>query len=37
LIKAIRNQSAPQAALDRTAARWREVLTQHGFLQSPQP
>lgn len=37
LIKAIRNQSTPQAALDRTAARWREVLTQHGFLQSAPP
>ncbi len=32
LLKAIRNQSTPQAALDRTAVRWREVLSQHGFL-----
>ena len=37
LLKAIRNQSTPQAALDRTVARWREVLTQHGFLQAPPP
>lgn len=37
LLKAIRNQSTPQAALDRTATRWREVLNQHGFLQSPSP
>lgn len=37
LIKAIRKQSPPRAALDRTAARWREVLTQHGFLQSAPP
>ena len=37
LLKAIRHQSTPQAALDRTAARWREVLTQHGLLQAPAP
>lgn len=32
LIKAIRGQSTPQAALDRTAARWREILIQSGHL-----
>jgi multiple sugar transport system substrate-binding protein len=32
LIKAIRRQSTPQAALDRTAARWREILIQSGHL-----
>jgi multiple sugar transport system substrate-binding protein len=32
ILKAIRGQSTPQAALDRTAARWREVLTQTGYL-----
>lgn len=32
LIKAIRGQSSPRAALDRTAARWREILVQSGQL-----
>ncbi len=32
LIKAIRGQVTPRAALDRTAARWREILTQSGHL-----
>jgi multiple sugar transport system substrate-binding protein len=32
LIKAIRGQVTPRAALDRTAARWREILTQSGQL-----
>ena len=35
LLKAIRNQSTPQAALDRTAVRWREILSQHGLLRAP--
>ncbi|MCW5555824.1 MAG: sugar ABC transporter substrate-binding protein [Verrucomicrobiae bacterium] len=37
LIKAIRGQSTPRAALDRTAARWREILTQSGYLREPAP
>jgi len=32
LLKAIKGQSTPQAALDRTAARWREILKQTGYL-----
>jgi ABC-type glycerol-3-phosphate transport system substrate-binding protein len=32
LAKAIRAQITPQAALDRTSARWREILTQGGYL-----
>ncbi|HEX2972964.1 MAG TPA: extracellular solute-binding protein [Tepidisphaeraceae bacterium] len=32
LLKAIRGQTTPRAALDRTAAKWREILTQTGFL-----
>ncbi len=32
LIQAIRGESTPQAALDRAAARWREVLAQSGHL-----
>jgi len=32
LIKAIRGQVTPRAALDRTAARWREILIQSGHL-----
>lgn len=32
ILKAIRGQTTPQAALDRTAARWREILTQTGYL-----
>jgi ABC-type glycerol-3-phosphate transport system substrate-binding protein len=32
LLKAIRGQSTAQAVLDRTAARWREILTQTGYL-----
>ena len=32
LIKAIRGQLTPRAALDRTAARWREILVQDGQL-----
>ncbi len=32
LLKAIRGQITPQAALDRTAARWREILIQSGYL-----
>lgn len=32
LQKAIRGQITPQAALDRTAARWREILIQSGHL-----
>jgi multiple sugar transport system substrate-binding protein len=32
LLKAIRGHTTPQAALDRTAARWREILTQAGYL-----
>jgi len=32
LLKAIKGQATPQAALDRTAARWREILTQTGYL-----
>jgi multiple sugar transport system substrate-binding protein len=35
LIKAIRGQVTPRAALDRTAARWREILIQSGYLQNP--
>lgn len=31
LVKAVRGQTTPRAALDRTAARWREVLTQTGY------
>lgn len=38
LIRAIRGQSTPRAALDRAAARWREVLARRGYLrESPQP
>ena len=32
LLKAIRGQITPQAALDRTATRWREILIQSGYL-----
>jgi ABC-type glycerol-3-phosphate transport system substrate-binding protein len=32
LVKAIRGQSTPSAALDRTASRWREILKQTGYL-----
>lgn len=32
LIKAIRGQGTPRAALDRSAARWREILIQSGYL-----
>ena len=32
LINVIREQSAPQVALDRAAARWREILIQAGYL-----
>ncbi len=32
LIKAVQEQRSPQAALDRTAARWREILLQTGNL-----
>lgn len=32
IVKAIRGQTTPKAALDRTAARWREILTQAGYL-----
>ena len=32
ILNAIRGQATPQAALDRTAARWREILTQTGYL-----
>lgn len=32
LIKAVRGQLSPEAALERTAARWREILTQSGQL-----
>lgn len=32
LIKAIRGQSTPQTALERTAARWREILIQSSYL-----
>lgn len=32
LIQAIRGASTPRAALDRAAARWREVLAQRGYL-----
>ena len=32
ILRAIRGQTAPKAALDRTAARWREILTQTGYL-----
>ncbi len=32
ILKAIRGQTTPKAALDRTAARWREILTQTGYL-----
>lgn len=32
ILKAIKGQTTPQAALDRTAARWREILTQTGYL-----
>jgi multiple sugar transport system substrate-binding protein len=35
LIKAIRGQVTPRAALDRTAARWQEILIQSGQLQEP--
>ena len=35
LIKAIRGQVTPRAALDRTAARWREILIQGGHLREP--
>ncbi len=32
ILKAIRGQTTPKAALDRTAARWREILTQISYL-----
>jgi multiple sugar transport system substrate-binding protein len=32
LLKAIKGQTTPRAALDRTAGRWREILTQTGYL-----
>lgn len=32
LLNAIRGQDTPRAALERTAARWREILTQTGYL-----
>jgi ABC-type glycerol-3-phosphate transport system substrate-binding protein len=32
ILNAIRGQATPQAALDRTAAHWREILTQTGYL-----
>jgi multiple sugar transport system substrate-binding protein len=32
LLKAIRGQTTPQAALDRTATRWQKILTQTGYL-----
>ena len=32
ILRAIRGQTTPKAALDRTAARWREILTQTGYL-----
>lgn len=32
LLKAVRGQTTPRAALDRTAARWRQVLRQTGYL-----
>jgi len=32
LVRLIREQTIPQAALDRTAARWREILMQTGYL-----
>jgi multiple sugar transport system substrate-binding protein len=32
LIRAIRGQSTPRAALNRAAARWREILAQRGYL-----
>ncbi len=32
LVKAIRGQNTPQQALDRTAARWRVILTEAGYL-----
>jgi multiple sugar transport system substrate-binding protein len=35
LIKAIGGQLTPRAALDRTAARWQEILIQSGHLREP--
>ena len=32
LRRAIKGQATPEAALDRTATRWREILTQTGYL-----
>jgi multiple sugar transport system substrate-binding protein len=32
LLKTIRGQNTPRAALERTATRWREILTQTGYL-----
>jgi hypothetical protein len=32
LTKAIKGQNTPRAAMDRTATRWREILTQTGYL-----
>jgi len=32
LLKAIKGQTTPRAALDRTAGRWREILSQTGYL-----
>jgi multiple sugar transport system substrate-binding protein len=32
ILKTIRGQTTPKAALDHTAARWREILTQTGYL-----
>lgn len=32
ILKTIRGQTTPKAALDRTAAHWREILTQTGYL-----
>jgi multiple sugar transport system substrate-binding protein len=32
LVKAIRGQETPRLALERTATRWREILTQTGYL-----
>jgi len=32
ILKAVRGETTPKAALDRAAARWREILAQEGYL-----